>query len=217
MVLGRAPDGSIRYGLLRGAGPRLGDAETAPAYETFDALDVAVADIVSGRGGEEVGVLADHAVQYLLVAAPVDEDLVAKVDAVPGLRRLSTDDESALWSLSEPTARLRVLDRDGAQLALLPSARVGALTELENGPAGRVVVLAEIADPRWRATLDGVELIATEVDGWAQAWTVPAGSGQLRVEYDGADRSRWLLVQIGLLGLVVLLALPAARRSEVTP
>ena len=120
ITLARASDGSITYALLRDSGPRLGDAETGPPYESFDALDVAVADLVSGRGGDEARVLADHAVRYLLVAPPVNEDLVATIDAVPGLRRLSTNDGAALWSLSQPASRLRLVDADGNMLSELP-------------------------------------------------------------------------------------------------
>ena len=117
VTLDRAADGSITYALLRESGPRLGDAETGPPYESFDALDVAVADLVSGRGGDEARVLADHAVRYLLVSPPVNEDLVATIDAVPGLRRLSTNDGAgALAAVSQPASRLRLVDADGVLL-----------------------------------------------------------------------------------------------------
>ena len=42
----RASDGSITYALLRDTGPRLGDAETGPPYESFDDLDQAIAGLL---------------------------------------------------------------------------------------------------------------------------------------------------------------------------
>lgn len=217
VVLARGDDGSIRYGLLRDTGPRLGDAETGPPYASFDRLDVAVADLVSGRGGQEAEVLTDHAVRYVLVAAPVDEDLVATIDAVPGLRRLSTNDGAALWSLPDSAARLRLLDADGAVLAPLAAGLEGARTQVPAGAEGRTAVLAELADDRWRATVDGVALAGVVVDGWAQGWAVPAEGGELVVIFDGSVRDRWLALQGALVVLVVILALPGARRPEALP
>lgn len=217
ITLDRADDGSITYALLRDTGPRLGDAETGPPYESFDALDVAVADLVSGRGGDEAQVLADHAVRYLLVAAPVDEDLVATIDAVPGLRRLSTNDGAGLWLLSQSASRLRLVGADGAMLSELPSGPEGASAMVPDGPEGRRAVLAERVDGRWTATLDGAPLPAETVDGWAQGFELPAGGGRLEITYDGSERTRWLTVQAGLVGLVILLATPGVRRTELTP
>jgi arabinofuranan 3-O-arabinosyltransferase len=44
------------------------------------------------------------------------------------------------------------------------------------GPASLLVV-AENANAGWRATLNGQRLRPTRVDGWQQAWIVPAGDG----------------------------------------
>lgn len=217
VTLDRAADGSITYALLRDTGPRLGDAETGPPYESFDVLDEAVGDLVSGRGGDEARVLAEHAVRYLLVTPPVDADLVATIDAVPGLRRLSTDSGAALWRLSQSASRLRLVDADGASLAELPAGAEAAAAELPAGADGRLAVLAERADPRWQATLDGTPLVAQTVDGWAQGFRLPGRGGDLEITYDQTERTRWLMVQAGLVGLVVLLAVPGARRSDVTP
>lgn len=217
VTLDRASDGSITYALLRDSGPRLGDAETGPPYESFDAMDEAVADLVSGRGGDEARVLAEHAVRYLLVVPPVDADLVATIDAVPGLRRLSTNDGTALWRLSQSASRLRLAGADGAGLGELPAGAEAAAATIPAGDDGRLAVLAERADPRWQATLDGTPLANETVAGWAQGFRLPTSGGQLEISYDQTERTRWLMVQAGLVGLVVLLALPGARRADVTP
>jgi hypothetical protein len=216
VVLARDPDGSIRYALLRDTGPRLGDAETGPPYDSYDALDHAVADLVSGRGGQEASVLAEHAVRYLLVAAPVDEGLVATIDAVPGLRRLSTNDDSALWQLADPASRLRLVGSTGDELGPLPAGIEGATAVVPRGAAGRIAVLAERADPRWHATVDGSPVAAHTVDGWAQGFAIPASGGRLVISFDQSGRAAWLAVQGIVAGLVFLLALPGARRPEVT-
>lgn len=43
--------------------------------------------------------------------------------------------------------------------------------------ARALLVVRESANPGWRATLDGRPLPATRVDGWQQAWVLPAGAG----------------------------------------
>ena len=212
VVLRSSADGSLTYALLRDEGPRIGDAETGPPLATYATLDNAVADLVSGRGGELAGVLAQHAVQYLLVAAPVDPELVATLDSVPTLQRLATTDGAALWQLSLPASRLRLDDAEGTTLRSLPAGAEDAHASIPAGASGRRVVLAERADPRWTATLDGAPLSGRVVDGWAQAWTVPPAGGQLAIEYDGSDRHRWLLLEGAVTVIVVLLSLPSARR-----
>lgn len=64
--------------------------------------------------------------------------------------------------------------------------RPRTVEELEAGDEGRVRVgpgeaallaTAHNANPGWRASLDGVELVQQQVDGWAQGWIVPSGDG----------------------------------------
>ncbi len=69
----------------------------------------------------------------------------------------------------------------------------------------------------WRATVGGRELRAVRLDGWKQAWIVPAGTkGVVTLAY-GPDRAQRLAVVIGLnLLLLLLLAAvwPAGRRDR---
>lgn len=52
-----------------------------------------------------------------------------------------------------------------------------------SGPAG-VLWLPENANPGWIAELDGQRLEPTRVDGWQQAWLLPAGDGgTIRLRY----------------------------------
>jgi GT2 family glycosyltransferase len=218
IVLRRAADDSVTYALLRAQGPRLGDAETGPPASSYAELDRDLADLVSGRGGDLAADLADHAVRYLVVAAPVDADLVATLDSVPTLHRLATSDDTALWQVALPASRLRLERADGTVITGLPAGQINALANVPPGSGNRVAVLAERADPRWVATLDGAPLEAVTIDGWAQGFRVPAAGGRLEITYDNGTRTRWLIgTGVGLL-VVVVLALPGARtREEVLP
>jgi hypothetical protein len=214
IVLRRAADDSVTYALLRAQGPRLGDAESGPPASSYADLDRDIADLVSGRGGDLAGDLASHAVRYLLIAAPVDADLVATLDAVPTLHRLATSDDTALWEVTLPTSRLRLERADGTFISTLPAGQIDARTDVPAGSSGRVAVLAERVDPRWRATLDGSPLTPVTVDGWAQGFPVPPTGGLLEIRYDDGTRKRWLIATGAALFVTVLLAMPGARRRE---
>lgn len=79
------------------------------------------------------------------------------------------------------------------------------------GEAGRLLVLAERADPGWRAILDGKPLRAV-TDGWRQTFEVGADGGRLVVVHRAPDQTAWTVAQ-GVVGLLaLLLALPVRRR-----
>lgn len=94
---------------------------------------------------------------------------------------------------------------------------------LDLGPAAvqRTLVLALPAGSGWEASVDGERLDGVTLDGWAQGWVIPAGSGEVKVRYaSGADLDRvalvastgWLLVALLLVGFGVAAVVSAIRR-----
>jgi arabinofuranan 3-O-arabinosyltransferase len=82
------------------------------------------------------------------------------------------------------------------------------------GPQALLVV-PENANRGWVATLGGQALSPTRVDGWQQAWTVPAGPGglvHLTFTPDRAYRTGLAAGGLAALGLVVVAVLPARVR-----
>lgn len=72
-----------------------------------------------------------------------------------------------------------------------------------------VLHLPENFNPGWTATADGVELEPLRVDGWQQAWVLPAG-GPVTVELTYAPQSTYrvlLPLGLGLSGLLLLAGL----------
>lgn len=67
----------------------------------------------------------------------------------------------------------------------------------------QVLVVHENANPGWRATLDGRPLPSIRVDGWQQAWLVPAVGGEVDLLFSPGRTYRVGLV----LGLLILLGL----------
>ncbi|MGW0394002.1 alpha-(1-_3)-arabinofuranosyltransferase domain-containing protein [Streptomyces sp. NPDC003042] len=73
----------------------------------------------------------------------------------------------------------------------------------------------ENANDGWKATLDGAELKPVRLDGWQQAWVIPAGaSGTVTMEFQPSGWYRAGLIG-GALALVALAALAfVGRRRE---
>jgi arabinofuranan 3-O-arabinosyltransferase len=80
------------------------------------------------------------------------------------------------------------------------------------------LVVAENYNAGWHATLDGHVLVPARVDGWQQAWIVPAGSGGTVTMSYGPDSDYHLVLILGALFFCVLalLALARSRRKEHT-
>jgi GT2 family glycosyltransferase len=208
----------LAYALLRAEGPRLGDAETATALNRHTGLDGAVADLASGRGGDAAAALLPYGVRFVLMTSPLDLGLAGDIDTVAGLVRVSGPQGSLVWRVQYPSGRVRVLASRGADPAdatVLPAGPVGAGAAVRSGPPGRLLVVADKASAGWRATLDGHALRATTYDGWAQAFRLPAQGGQFRLHYDQGTRPLLLWLQAGVLLVVVVLVLPAARLRAV--
>jgi arabinofuranan 3-O-arabinosyltransferase len=84
--------------------------------------------------------------------------------------------------------------------------------------APAMLVVRENFNAGWQASLNGRRLAAVQVDGWQQAWRLPAGvSGEVSLRYAPQTAFRAGLL-LGLLAVVGLLALVgAARRPSAAP
>ncbi|MCK2221047.1 alpha-(1-_3)-arabinofuranosyltransferase [Actinomadura sp. ATCC 31491] len=93
------------------------------------------------------------------------------------------------------------------------SAVQGAWTAAErevkvSAPKDSFLVVNENFNAGWRAVVGGRALRPARIDGWKQAWELPAGtSGTVRLEYV-PDRAYWNALAYGLAG-IALLALAA--------
>ncbi|MCX5068166.1 alpha-(1-_3)-arabinofuranosyltransferase family protein [Micromonospora lupini] len=131
------------------------------------------------------------------VSAPPDRFVVDSV--------ILTGEPPQRPAIAEPRRAVTVLDWDDQHRSV------------EVGPGGgSYLVVPENANPGWRATLDGVRLRPTRLDGWKQAWFVPAGAaGRVDLVFTPGERYVLVLrVGAGLLLLLVVAALLPARRHR---
>ncbi len=222
LALSVTPTGAITYAVLRGRDSQLGDAELAPPSQRTDRLTELLAVLASGTPASwserEVAQLANYAVRYVLLGAPGDPRLARILDSTPGLSRVSASDTAALWQLAPSAARIRVVSPPSSATASqshrefpVPSEEVGVRAAIPPGPEGRVLALAESANPEWRASLNGTPLSPMVLDGWAQGFQLPSQGGQLVVHYPNTARMIWVAIQVAVVLVVAILALPGIR------
>ncbi|XAS64989.1 glycosyltransferase [Micrococcaceae bacterium Sec5.8] len=239
LIISTREDGTFDAALMRGAGTTLDALSTiaaarpilgAPGQETVRVDDPVVASVrsvvatvVAGQGVDPRQELERLGVGFVVLrAADAAAQLTAsRMDAVPGLVAVGKTDVGWLWRISplnqpviqaaDVAHRVRIVDGAGATLGLIPSGPVSADAAVPSGPEGRLVVLAERADPGWSAWLGGRRLTST-TSGWAQAFTLPAQGGQLTIRYE-AHWALWIgVAQAVIIGLTILLALPMPAR-----
>lgn len=211
---GSGPSASVRFTVLRDDVPRLGDAEVLdPSGDVL--LAPLVSDVVAGRGEFSAVRLADAGIRYVLVPPPGDPVLVEALDGQPGLLRASAPLGGAVWRVDAPSARVRLIAGADGQVTTVPSGPIEVETSIDASGA-TAVHLAELAEAGWKASLDGVELTPTTHGEGLQAFTLPRGSGELRIWFDSPTRSRLLVGQAVAVAVVVVLMLPPARRRRDT-
>lgn len=174
--------------------------------------------------------------------AGTETTLAAGIDAAPGMASVGHSNAGWLWRVlpadTEPqdddatqagvevlteqgptkprgtaTARARIVE-DGATVAIAASQLDGSIeVELDDADAPRQLVLAERANPGFRAYLDGKELDSTvNEQEWVQAFDLPETGGKLTVEYAPAAGA-WLWWISGVLAIItLLLGIPTTAR-----
>jgi GT2 family glycosyltransferase len=243
LLISTSESGTFDAALMRGAGTTLDSLSAiaaarnimgGPGTETVKDDDEVtslirsvVATLVAGQGVDPRPGLEQLGVGFVVLrSADTAAQLTAsRMDAVPGLVAVGQTDVGWLWRitpLNQPVLqpadvahRVRIVDGNGSAIALLPSGYDDVDTAVPEGPDGRLVVLAERADPGWSAWYDGRKLTAT-TSGWAQAFTLPPSAGQLTIRYNNPWAVWSGIAQITVIGLTVMLAIPMPARRPNT-
>src|SRR5699024_6049746 len=170
------------------------------------------AELSVGAAGDAAARLKAHAVSIVLVPPATGgarEDLLAALDSVAGLERVTENETGVFWRVSggEPAAARVVIEAADGSRSVVPSATTTAGGRIDAGPEA-TLVLAERADPGWQAWLDGRRLRQVPHD-WQQAFEIPGdGSGHLTIRYEPAGTRVWHIGLLVVFSLTTLLALP---------
>ncbi len=218
LIINDAKSGRVTYTVINGSGLSLGDADVPPPAQTWIDIDPYVADMASGRGGDEVTVLAGYGIRYVVLAPGSSRDLVPTLDAEPGLRRLSNADGEVLWRIAGVTARARIFD--GVTESPVGVAQPASMATdpyidqtLPDGSGERVLFIGASADSRWSAG-DLDQVTTDSYLQWSSTFAIPAGSPPVVVEFNSTSRSLWLLAQLLVIMVLVVVALPSRQRVD---
>ncbi|MEU6738984.1 glycosyltransferase family 2 protein [Streptosporangium sandarakinum] len=105
-LLLRARGGGFTFTVLHRRTPLVGEADVPVPAGPRDRVAVAAAGLVSGRGGDDVRVLAAHGVRFVAVASPVDPRVSRALDSQPELARMSLSRRVGVWRVTLPVTPL---------------------------------------------------------------------------------------------------------------
>ena len=242
LILSAGAQAAVGYGIVRGTGAMIGDADYTIPKASADRMKDLVGGLLSNSGGTQLAGLAESGIQFVVAAKSLPAGYLTMLDGTPGLKRLSvsqvaTDQWTKIWQIDTGAIARLTLRAVAATPAVAPAKGAPAATDptlmtitsagqtnltavipaAAAGVGARTLLLAEDADVNWTATVDGTALARTTVDGWAQGFTVPAAGGVVQVTYSPTGRDAWLIAE-GLFFLFALvMALPTGRRSESEP
>ncbi len=208
-ALALSVDGDVaRWALLEDDLPRLGDAERGIAAGGSAAAQLAAGGVVTRllTGTADDSLVADMrslGVTHIWVAG-ANQQVLTGIGNTPGLGAGSGDNAGWVWQVP-----------DSGRLTVVGGARpipTGDGVEVSGGAAGRELVLAEPADPRWRASVGGVALEPLAATDWRQRFSMPAQAGRLSVHLD-AGPPWWAWFQLAGLVWVLVMIAPASRGS----
>lgn len=229
LVLADDAAGGVAYELINGSGPVLGDADVSPDPGVLELLDADVADLASGRGGDEVTSLTGLGVRYVLLSKGSSTEIISVLDAEPGLRRLATSGGEVLWRIAGDTSRARLVAGDSSTPIGLADAETGSThpyidVTVPAGAGARSLVLGASADGGWRAvSVDPTTGAREQLEAaaapagldWSQAFAAPGSALRVVVDYEGGPRARWLTAQLLIVLVFAVLALPSRRNSDI--
>lgn len=189
-------------------GPRLGDEASVPCGfgpEVFVDGDPAVATRISATVSD---VLTDR----LISAQPCD-GRVLSLSAGQHLIDIASTEEFAIETVAlEPVASTPLPARTDAVDVLTWDATHRAV-EIARAPEARLLETTENANDGWSATVDGDQLQPVRVDGWRQAWIVPAGVGGV-VTMDYGPQKFYLAGLVGGAIAVLILVVMAFLKDR---
>jgi GT2 family glycosyltransferase len=202
-----ADTASITYFVAGESDALIGDPDVAPAPSL--AIETAVARMVDGSGLTSSKVLAAHGIKYIFIKNPFDDRIVRTIDGIGGFLRVASTQSGIVWQIAGVSDRLVFTDAKGNARGLLE----GDVTARTSTTGPGTISLAENYDSSWQIIQNGEKLPRSRGPyGLPQFRSTQAGPFSLI--HDGTTRRAWLALQMIVLLVVLIMALPAGRRKR---
>ena len=168
LMLQTSTDGGLDWNVVDARQPRWGTGERKLAGDFAEDFGRLVQSLGAAEVPEDLGErLRTLGVSHIYMGGFGEEDL-ASVGNAPGLTRAAVRDDEVLWTVGGRPSRLRLVGSSAS--APVIDVPVAA------SDSPRHLMLAEAADPRWWASIDGVELQPSS-DRPPVTFTVPEDVG----------------------------------------
>lgn len=189
--------------------------------QATDSLAEAIVTMTVTASTEVASTLAYHGIDLVLVREDSEEleELQRILDASTGLERIGTTELGTMWRVRPDDlvpARAYLLAADGTLTPI--SASASAIAETITVEEDSILLLAEGASSNWHATFAGVTLEAVaapnSAGGWQQAFSIPAGTGELSVHYYAPWQPWWVGFTVVALVVLGVALIPRRLRPE---
>jgi GT2 family glycosyltransferase len=201
-------DGSTpSFYIARSSDAFIGDPDVASPVP--EPIDVAIQKIVDGSGIGSSTVLSAYGIKYVFLKNPINTQIARAIDGLGGFVRNSSTRDGIVWRVSGVSDRLVLTDKAGRSVAV----ELDPVTGTANLSAPGKLILSESYDSSWQVIQSGKRLPRT-VNANGLPEFSGATAGEISVIHDGTTRRAWLALQVLVLIIVVIFALPSGRRRR---
>jgi len=209
-IILKSTQDSTSYFITRGEELQLGDPDAAIAMpvQILHAMD----ELIAGTGLTSSKVLGKYGIAYLVLRSPVSLNVARTIDGIGGFIRMSSTADGIVWKVIGASPRVLFTSRTGG-IQTIPSLDISASGDVDR-PG--VITLAEKFDKNWHLLLDGTPIPVLENSDGLPTFTLPTG-GHIELSHDGTKHRALISLQLLVLLVSVVMALPAGRRRKEVP
>lgn len=209
--LGVEQASTLSFYIARERDARISDPDVAPVPSP--AIEGAIREMVDGSGINSSKVLSAYGIKYIFMKNPVNSQLVRTIDGLGGFLRTSSTQDGIVWKIAGVSDRLVFTSQNGKAVAI-PTDEVSARFS-PSGPG--TLTLAENYSSGWQVIQKGKRLVRSR-----NAYGLPEfqvkQAGEFILIHDGTVRRAALSLELIILLVVLVMALPAGRRKrEISP
>jgi hypothetical protein len=206
LVLGKTNE-QWSYFITRSGDLQLGDPDIAT--KTPVNVVKAINQMVSGSDVTASQILGEYGISYVFLKNPIDENLARLIDGQGGFERNSATKDGLVWRVVNANSRVMLVDKSNKKFPL----ESGEINLQGNIATLGQIVLAENFSSSWELVNDG-KIISPNRNADGLPIFAVDKPGEIFLSFNGTSRRAWLSLQIFLIFVILVLALPAGRKRR---